>query len=191
MGCTEGVGVSRSGRFMARPMRDGKVSYLGTFSTAEEAALVVARDAREHGVDSKERLTAAEAEGLTLERSATLSSGYKGVYVARSRFQARFRRDGTNFNLGNFDTAEEAALARSRKLGVLRAEDEPEPEDAISEQETEPADGDETDDDGEDDYGGCCDDDGERIGSKRCRGLCSPLSRDQRTRAVRQRATTV
>ena len=108
------------GRFEANSRRDGKLVYLGHFGTAEAAALAVARDARERGVEWKEELTAAEAirqaeaEGLELVRSATSASGYTGVNLLNGRFQAQISRGGQLVYLGYFDTAEAAALAIAR-----------------------------------------------------------------------------
>ena len=60
----------------------------------------------------------AEAEGLTLVRSSN-STGYRGVFKMRSKFQAR---GGQERNLGSFGTAEEAALAYARHIGAEAAE---------------------------------------------------------------------
>ena len=55
----------------------------------------------------------AAAEGLTLEPGSS-ASGYTGVSLKLSRYQARVTRDGKDVNLGCFATAEEAALAVAR-----------------------------------------------------------------------------
>ena len=63
----------------------------------------------------EEALRQAEAEGLTLVRSATnLKTGYTNVYFLSGRYQAKLRRDGRYVSLGLFATAEEAALAYAR-----------------------------------------------------------------------------
>ena len=56
----------------------------------------------------------AEAEGLTLLRSESSATGYKGVSFKSGRhkpYQAEVRRGGKAVTLGAFATAEEAALA--------------------------------------------------------------------------------
>jgi hypothetical protein len=55
----------------------------------------------------------AKAEGLTLERAAS-KSGYKGVSVEGRRFLAQLARDGRHLRLGNYETAQEAALVYAR-----------------------------------------------------------------------------
>ena len=125
------------GRFQADVRRDGRLVHLGNFGSAEAAALAYARDAREHGVEAREQvapraagqdLTAEEAvaqaaaEGLELVRSTTSRSGYRGVHVHRSHFEARLRRGGKQVHLGHFDTAEAAALAYARDAREHNAE---------------------------------------------------------------------
>ena len=61
----------------------------------------------------------AEAEGLTLLRSESGSTGYKGVYLDSSKdytkpYQARVQRGGKKVTIGYFATAEEAALHVAR-----------------------------------------------------------------------------
>ena len=125
----KGVRLDRS-RYHARARRAGNLVYLGSFATAEEVALAVARaDARNDAPAASPRpaakratlppLTAEEvvaqaaAEGLTLERSSS-AAGYKGVKLDHSRYQARVQRAGKEVNLGYFATAQEAALAYAR-----------------------------------------------------------------------------
>ena len=80
---------SASKPFMADLYRDGRSNYLGTFATAEEAALAVARSLGPEGIaaleaaaakpepmTAEEAIAAAEAEGLVLLRSdQRVSSG--------------------------------------------------------------------------------------------------------------------
>ena len=111
--------MMREGCFQARVWRaDGKFVFLGTFGTAEAAALTVARDARKRGVEeltAGEAVLRAAAEGLELVRSARSSSGYMGVMLVKTgRFEAKWRRDGKDVYLGTFDAAEAAALAIAR-----------------------------------------------------------------------------
>ena len=62
-------------------------------------------------------LRQAEAEGLTLLRSESSRSGYKGVGFNSGRpkpYHAQLRRGGKQLALGYFTTAEEAALSYAR-----------------------------------------------------------------------------
>ena len=69
---------------------------------------------------AEEAVTQATAEGLTLEQSKNAASGYKGVYevpgmlAASKKYEAKVTLSGTEVRLGNFATAEEAALAIAR-----------------------------------------------------------------------------
>jgi len=60
----------------------------------------------------------ANAEGLTLVRAESNSTGYKGVTWNKrpeaTPYQAQVRRGGKNVHLGYFTTAEEAALCYAR-----------------------------------------------------------------------------
>ena len=123
-------GVSYEGsRYHARLGRDGRRANLGSFATAEEAALAVARAAARPcpkpaspTATAKEAVTQAAAEGLTLERSYNCAAGFRGVKVWGSGYQARARvRGGKQVHLGSFATAEEAALAVAR--AVARTDD--------------------------------------------------------------------
>ena len=75
---------------------------------------------------AEEAVAQAAAEGLTLEPSNSAAgtaralcghtaAGYKGVYVAGPRYEARMTRAGKQVHLGGFATAEEAALAIARE----------------------------------------------------------------------------
>ena len=121
-------------RFEAQVRRGGKMTSIGYFATAEEAALCIARSpegrAAAQGaaqqaaaapvpLTSEEAQQQAQAEGLTL-RVADNKTGYSGVYVdtrgGRSKpymTQVK-RRGGTDVSLGSFATAEEAALCVAR-----------------------------------------------------------------------------
>ena len=129
-------GVSfKSGRrmpYQAQVWRDGKQVALGTFATAEEAALVVARTLEGRAavaaaaaappepppMTAEEALRQAEAEELTLLRSESSSTGYTGVSFNSSSkgkpYMARVRRGGTQVHLGYYTTLEEAALSYAR-----------------------------------------------------------------------------
>ena len=111
--------------YKAEVGRGGRMTHLGCFATAEEAALNVARVKRSHQEEDDKplpltalaALRQAEAEGLTLLRSESGSTGYKGVTVDSRRskpYKAEVRRDGKNVSLGSFATVEEAALTYAR-----------------------------------------------------------------------------
>ena len=117
--------------FEARVNRRGGsnvVVSLGTFATAEEAALCVARSPEGQAaavedataaqpMTSEEARQQAQAEGLTL-RVADNGTGYFGVALRPGNpsksYQARMRRGGKQVSLGSFTTAEEAALYLAR-----------------------------------------------------------------------------
>ena len=126
-----GVNLASNGGpkpYQARVWRGGKTVQLGSFATAEEAALCVARspEGREAAqrdaatpvpLTSEEARQQAEAEGLTL-RVADNNSGYYGVYLDDARrphhFKATVRRGDKQAHLGSFASAEEAALCVAR-----------------------------------------------------------------------------
>ena len=121
--------------FKARVWQKRRNSHLGSFATAEQAALAVARFLGPEGVaaalaadeakalepapmTAAEALAAAEAEGLTLVRAEN-TTGFKGVYHSNNvskPFHAQLRHGGPGTHLGSFATAEEAALAVARFL---------------------------------------------------------------------------
>eukprot|EP00964_Phaeocystis_antarctica_P096603 scaffold62887_cov57-Phaeocystis_antarctica.AAC.1 len=113
--------------YEAKVWRDGKMVYLGSSATAEEAALHVARtpEAQNYAalpppMTAEEALAQAEAEGLTLARSDNQSGfrnvGVEGANIGRKArpYDAKVYRDGKNFRIGCFATAEEAALHVAR-----------------------------------------------------------------------------
>ena len=113
--------------YEARVRRGGKYVSLGTFATAEEAALCVARTpegqaaaerpAATASLTSEEARQQAQAEKLTL-LVAENKAGYFGVRLDKpgqpKPYQARMRRGGKVVHLGYFATAEEAALCVAR-----------------------------------------------------------------------------
>eukprot|EP00964_Phaeocystis_antarctica_P149077 scaffold116085_cov71-Phaeocystis_antarctica.AAC.1 len=114
--------------YQARAQRDSKQVSLGCFATAEEAALCVARSpegraaaveraAAAPALTSEEARQQAQAEGLTLVVAGN-KSGYFGVHLDRpgqpKPFKTQVRRGGKQVSLGNFATAEEAALCVAR-----------------------------------------------------------------------------
>ena len=117
--------------YQAYVRRGGKNVYLGTFATAEEAALCVARSPEGQAAPAAERAAAAapltgeearqqaQAEGLTLRMAGSrTNSGYFGVCLTKPGqyrpYMAHVRRDGNQVTLGRFATAEEAALCVAR-----------------------------------------------------------------------------
>ena len=112
--------------YQAQVHRGGSSVTLGSFATAEEAALSVARSpegkaaaeraAAPPPLTSEEARQQARAEGLTLV-VAENTAGYFGVYhrpVLPKPYQAKVHRDGKTVHLGSFATAEEAALCVAR-----------------------------------------------------------------------------
>eukprot|EP00964_Phaeocystis_antarctica_P075520 scaffold46606_cov77-Phaeocystis_antarctica.AAC.3 len=113
---------------LLRVKRGGKTVHLGSFVTAEEAALYVARTPEGQAaaqwaaaapvpLTSEEARQQAQAEGLTL-RVADSTTGYSCVSLAKpgqpKPYQARVSRGGKYAHLGCFVTAEEAALCVAR-----------------------------------------------------------------------------
>ena len=112
--------------YRAQVKRGGKNVSLGSFATAEEAALCIARSPEGHAaaqractapLTSEEVWQQAQAEGLAL-LVAESKTGYFCVVLARpgkpKPYQARVWRGGKDVSLGNFATAEEAALSVAR-----------------------------------------------------------------------------
>ena len=115
-------------RYEAQVRRARKQVFLGSFATAEEAALAYTRTPEAQAeaakpkptsLTAKEAMAQAAAEGFTLQRSKC-ASGYKGVEVAArvdctyERYKAKVSVAGKPVFLGCFDTVEEAALAVAR-----------------------------------------------------------------------------
>eukprot|EP00966_Prymnesium_polylepis_P209751 4858154-Prymnesium_polylepis.1 len=122
--CATGFkGVTRSGdRFRVVTYNGRKEVNLGTFNTAEAAALAYARhigpeetaaaaaEAAGPELTAEQAKAQARAEGLVLVGAAT-ETGFKGVSRSRGSFQARAYEGGKMINLGYFRTPEAAALA--------------------------------------------------------------------------------
>ena len=113
--------------YQARLTRGGKIMHLGSFATAEEAALCVARlpegqEAAQRAaaappLTSEEARQQAQAERLTL-RVGRSGKGYLGVNLNNpgkpKPYKVRGWRGGKQVQLGSFATAEEAALCVAR-----------------------------------------------------------------------------
>jgi len=125
-----GVHLDKPGKpkpYKARVRRGGIKVTLGSFATAEEAALCVARSPEGQAAaqraaappppTSEEVRQQAQAEGLTLLKADT-KAGYFGVYLTHpgmpTPYQAKVTRGGNKVTLGSFATAEEAALCVAR-----------------------------------------------------------------------------
>ena len=127
-----GVSLPNPGKpkpYEARVWRGGKDVYLGSFATAEEAALCIARSlegqaaaerpAAAAPLTSEEARQQAKAKGLTL-LVAKNKAGFFGVTHHPSQpkpYEARVSRGDTRrVHLGYFATAEEVALRVARSL---------------------------------------------------------------------------
>ena len=114
--------------YLAQVWRGGKDVHLGSFATAEEAALCVARSpvgqaaaqtaaAAVAPLTSEEARRQAQAEELTL-LVAKNKTGYFGMYLSNpgqpKPYAAQVRRGGKMVSLGRFVTAEEGALCVAR-----------------------------------------------------------------------------
>ena len=128
-----GVSLNKPGQakpYEAQVTRGGKSVHLGSFATAEEAALSVARSPEGRAaaaaaqktaagpmVTVMEALQQAQAEELTL-LEADNKTGYFGVFLKKpgqpKPYEAQVRRGGRTVHLGSFSTAAEAALRVAR-----------------------------------------------------------------------------
>ena len=124
-------GSHRFKPYIAQVRHSGKPLNLGTFATAEEAALCVARSPEARAaaeragavvlprtqVTREQAPQQALAEGLALRKSDN-TSGYANVTVHHGRsnqpYQAKVSRGGKTVTLGTFATAEEATLCVAR-----------------------------------------------------------------------------
>ena len=116
--------------YQAQVKRGGKKVSLGSFATAEEAALCVARSPEPEERAAAGRAAAppltreevaqqAQAEGLTLRRVTGNKTGYFGVNFNQSRklpkpYTVQVSCGGKQVYLGSFATVEEAALCVAR-----------------------------------------------------------------------------
>ena len=126
-----GVYLSNPGKpkpYQVQVRRGGKQVSLGSFATAEEAALCVARSPEGQAaaqraaaapvpLTSEEARQQAQAERLTLV-VAENKAGYFGVNLNNpgkpKPYQAKVKRGGKDVHLGSFVTAKEAALCVAR-----------------------------------------------------------------------------
>ena len=124
-----GVNLVKPGQpnpYQAEVRRDGKKLYLGSFATAEEAALCVARTPEGQAAAGRPAAAApltsegarqqAQAEGLTLLVGRS-GRGYFGVHHKPGKskpYEAMVWRGGKTVHLSYSATAEEAALCIAR-----------------------------------------------------------------------------
>ena len=112
--------------YQAQVQRGGRSIYVGVYATPEEAALVLARtpegraaaaaaaaaaaEPPQPSLTAEEAVAQAEAEGLTLLRSSSSNSGYRGVHRSMERVAV--------LAVPRLYTAR-AALTASEGLGLL------------------------------------------------------------------------
>ena len=109
-------GVTKRGeKFGAQIKIDGKRHYHGTFDTPKEAAQAYDRAAIQAGrPTSKLNFLDQVPKNYKPKKKKLLSTnttGFRGVYKMRDRFQARIYFGGKLQNIGTFGTAKEAAEA--------------------------------------------------------------------------------
>ena len=127
--------TKRWSKYRTMVVENGKELLLGTFETAEEAALIYARHigaeraateaakeaAKAAALTADKAKAAAVAEELQLVPSLRSSTGFKNVTKCRSKYKVEVSENGRLRYLGTFKTAEEAALIYARHIGAERA----------------------------------------------------------------------
>ena len=132
----KGVFLKR-GKYQSEVKENGKLRYLGSFATPEEASLHYARrvgaeravaeasearNADQHPpLTADEAKAAAAAEGLALVPSSSSETGFKGVRNSHGKYRVQIRENGSIRYFGTFTTPEEAALHYARRVGAERA----------------------------------------------------------------------
>jgi hypothetical protein len=154
----------------------GKTRRLGSYKTAVEAAVAVARHLQEEGAgvdeeeeeeeEKEEKELVKEAEGLKLHLSSKSRTGYLHVIDQGSRFRAKATG---KFCLGAFASAVEAAVAVAR----YNLQDR---DNGGEEDQAEEVDDDDDDDNDDDD-----DDDDEGVVTTEAEGLALHLSSQNKT----------
>jgi len=111
-----GVSKTMSKKFQARIRIGSKLTSMGTYNTAKEAAVAYDRAVLKANQSTTLLNFPDMVHNLDVEpkrkKYKRSSSGYKGVIGrANRKFQAQFFSDGKLKSLGSFDTAIQAALA--------------------------------------------------------------------------------
>ena len=122
-GCI-GVKKRPSGKYRASMTINGKLKYLGSYDTAEQAAKVYDKEAIRLGRPFSSLNYPKKAPvGYTPVQKALSSNntvGYRGVSQRREKnggkFRASITNNGKSDNIGTYDTAKEAAIAFDRAI---------------------------------------------------------------------------
>ena len=132
-----GISQVPSGRYKAQHSLFGKLTSLGTFDTAVEAAVAYAKHMKSLGGTVEEDDEKQDEAGLY--RSNQNPSGYRGIYqVPSGRYKAQHSLFGKKTSLGTFETAVEAAVAYAKHMKSLGATvDEDDGEDEEEDEEDE------------------------------------------------------
>jgi hypothetical protein len=112
-----GVHLNRqTGGWVAQCRVGGKVTHIGTFETAREAARAVADFRRQHMPHAVETLPPSEPRDPNRARRRDSSSRYRGVAwsKAANKWMAFGKVDGKQVHLGYFDSEQEAADVAAR-----------------------------------------------------------------------------
>jgi len=112
-----GGSKDKNGKFKAAITSGGKVTYLGTYDTAKEAAIAYDRAVLKANKSTTLLNFPDMVHNLDVEPKRTKykrsSTGYKGVSKVKisGKYTAKFEMHGKRNNIGTFDTAIKAALA--------------------------------------------------------------------------------
>jgi len=122
-----GVTKTLRGEYVAKLGREGAVVHLGTYPTAEDAALAYDKAAREHfgefaTLNYPEEPVTPQRQIFRGRLQRNNTTGFIGVsFIAqKQRFRASIQHSGKSKILGSFQTAEEAARAYDRAARQLR-----------------------------------------------------------------------
>jgi len=116
------IGAADEGAGAARQRTDEEAVRAAGEEEGPEREPKRKRTAAAAPLSADEARAAAAAEGLVLEPSSSNETGFKGVRMQRDKFMARGREKGEQRSLGNFATAEEAALSYQRVTNRKRLE---------------------------------------------------------------------